>query len=377
MFKKITKKFDNNFITNFLTLSGGNFIASAIVLIFSPLITRLYSPENFGSFQIFISISTYFTLLACFRLEYALLIKNSNNFTRFKINLLCTISLIIVTVISIFFSFYAFFFKTEIYLSLNSLIFYLPFITFFGGLVLIYTVNCISSQKFKLLSKSKITQNSSLTLSQILFSLLGFSSFGLFMSDIISKISFVSQNFNYKYFGLIQSRLQLISMRRLILIFKRFKTFALLMAPSKLFNVSASSIPIILIGNSYGLVVVGYYFLIDRIFAPITILVSEAISRVFESRLTGINKVGSNLYSKSIGIIIFSVVLLIPFVLVSPFIENMIVFIFGENWIGSGKYYNILLPMFIIGIISSNLSNTLIILENHKLQLIWDVARSF
>ena len=55
----------------------------------------------------------------------------------------------------------------------------------------------------------------------------------------------------------------------------------------------------------------------------------------------------------------------------------MIVFIFGENWIGSGKYYNILLPMFIIGIISSNLSNTLIILENHKLQLIWDVARSF
>ena len=377
MFKKITKKFDNNFITNFLTLSGGNFIASAIVLIFSPLITRLYSPENFGSFQIFISISTYFTLLACFRLEYALLIKNSNNFTRFKINLLCTISLIIVTVISIFFSFYAFFFKTEIYLSLNSLIFYLPFITFFGGLVLIYTVNCISSQKFKLLSKSKITQNSSLTLSQILFSLLGFSSFGLFMSDIISKISFVSQNFNYKYFGLILSRLQLISMKRLILIFKRFKTFALLMAPSKLFNVSASSIPIILIGNSYGLVVVGFYFLIDRIFAPITILVSEAISRVFESRLTGINKVGSNLYSKSIGIIIFSVVLLIPFVLVSPFIENMIVFIFGENWIGSGKYYNILLPMFIIGIISSNLSNTLIILENHKLQLIWDVARSF
>ena len=238
MFKKITKKFDNNFITNFLTLSGGNFIASAIVLIFSPLITRLYSPENFGSFQIFISISTYFTLLACFRLEYALLIKNSNNFTRFKINLLCTISLIIVTVISIFFSFYAFFFKTEIYLSLNSLIFYLPFITFFGGLVLIYTVNCISSQKFKLLSKSKITQNSSLTLSQILFSLLGFSSFGLFMSDIISKISFVSQNFNYKYFGLILSRLQLISMKRLILIFKRFKTFALLMAPSKLFNVS-------------------------------------------------------------------------------------------------------------------------------------------
>ena len=140
---------------------------------------------------------------------------------------------------------------------------------------------------------------------------------------------------------------------------------------------SASSIPIILIGNSYGLVVVGYYFLIDRIFAPITILVSEAISRVFESRLTGINKVGSNLYSKSIGIIIFSIVLLIPFVLVSPLIENIIVFIFGENWIGSGKYYNILLPMFIVGIISSNLSNTLIILENHKLQLIWDVVRSF
>ena len=138
MFKKITKKFDNNFIINFLTLSGGNFIASAIVLIFSPLITRLYSPENFGSFQIFISISTYFTLLACFRLEYALLIKNSNIFTRFKINLLCTISLITVTVISIFFSFYIFFFKTEIYLSIYNLIFYLPFITFFGGLVLLF-----------------------------------------------------------------------------------------------------------------------------------------------------------------------------------------------------------------------------------------------
>ena len=82
------------------------------------------------------------------------------------------------------------------------------------------------------------------------------------------------------------------------------------------------------------------------------------------------------MFKKSLFIILCSFIILIPFVLIIPYIEIIIIFCFGSSWIGSFEYYIILLPMFMSGIISNTLTNTLLILEEHKKQFIWDLLRA-
>ena len=373
MFNKIFKKLGRGFILNVITLSSGNLVAALILLIFSPIILRIYSPDDLGAYQVFIALSSYFVLVSCLRFEYSLLSKKVNLFTTFKINLLCFSSIIFVTIISILYCFLCVAFKFDIYLSIGNIIFFLPLLTFFGGLVMLYTINGIKTKKFGLLSKSKILQNSSLTFTQISLGLINFSNLGLFYADIIGKASFSILNFDKRYFKII---LSFFKISTVIKIAFRFKSFPLLMLPSKIFNLTATSLPIIIIGNSYSLGVVGFYYLIDRIFAPISILVSEAVSRVFESDLSLEQSQDTNLFKKSLYIILCSFIILIPFVLIIPYVERIVVFCFGSNWIGSYEYYVVLLPMFMSGIISNTLTNTLLILEEHKKQFIWDLLRA-
>ena len=60
-----------------MKLAGGTAIAQAIYLAATPVITRLYTPEQFGSFGIFTAIVGFGTVLAAWRLEQAVLSADS------------------------------------------------------------------------------------------------------------------------------------------------------------------------------------------------------------------------------------------------------------------------------------------------------------
>ena len=55
-----------------LLLLLGSAAAQAIPLLLGPLLTRLYSPEEFGRFQLFASVATNLAVLGCGRYEFAL-----------------------------------------------------------------------------------------------------------------------------------------------------------------------------------------------------------------------------------------------------------------------------------------------------------------
>ena len=57
---------------NVLTLMTGTTLAQAIPIAISPILTRLYSPEEFGRFQLFASVATNLAVLGCGRYEFAL-----------------------------------------------------------------------------------------------------------------------------------------------------------------------------------------------------------------------------------------------------------------------------------------------------------------
>ena len=55
-------KLKSEFTRNVLTLMTGTTIAQAIPIAINPILTRLYTPEDFGVFALFIAITSIFEL---------------------------------------------------------------------------------------------------------------------------------------------------------------------------------------------------------------------------------------------------------------------------------------------------------------------------
>lgn len=55
-----------------LTLLAGGALAQALPLLLGPLLTRLYSPQDYGAFHLFAAVATNLAVVACARYEFAL-----------------------------------------------------------------------------------------------------------------------------------------------------------------------------------------------------------------------------------------------------------------------------------------------------------------
>jgi O-antigen/teichoic acid export membrane protein len=84
MISKLKPK--SEFTRNVLTLMTGTTIAQVIPIAISPILTRLYSPEDFGEFALFIAIASIFGFIANGRYEMALMLpkkdENANKYGR-------------------------------------------------------------------------------------------------------------------------------------------------------------------------------------------------------------------------------------------------------------------------------------------------------
>ena len=72
--KNIIKNYfpSNQFFRDTLILVGGTISAQVIVLLASPILTRIYSPEEFGILSVYSAILAFFTIFASLRYELAI-----------------------------------------------------------------------------------------------------------------------------------------------------------------------------------------------------------------------------------------------------------------------------------------------------------------
>ena len=88
----------SEFSRNVLTLMTGTTIAQAIPITISPILTRIYTPEDFGVFALFVAIVGFIAVIASGRYEQAIMLPK---YDKYAINIF-TLSLILICLTSIF-----------------------------------------------------------------------------------------------------------------------------------------------------------------------------------------------------------------------------------------------------------------------------------
>jgi len=159
------------FSKNVLTLMTGTTIAQAIPIAVSPILTRIYTPDDFGIFALYIAIVGFISIVITARYEIAIVLPKTDEEA---INILA-LALLKEEILQLF--------NAQ---AVGNLIFLVPFSLLFAGLI--QTFNYWSNRKdyFKAMSSSQIAQSLSIGASQPLFGYFSITG-GLILGNILGR----------------------------------------------------------------------------------------------------------------------------------------------------------------------------------------------
>jgi O-antigen/teichoic acid export membrane protein len=365
------KKSNTSFFKNVFILMTGTGIAQAIPIGLSPVLTRLYSPAEFGLFALYSGLASVLIVIATGRFELAVMLpdKDKDAFNLVKLSsLLSLVTSIVVFLIVLFWGkqLSIIFGNVDLYYWL----FFLPITLFITGTYQSMNYWFNRKKEFKKLAKNRVMQSSLTGVSQTSFGFLPLEGMGLLLGTLIGQIVTLSSlMFKLRREGLgLISPIKFNTFKKLAI---RFKSFLVFDVPTSLLNVGSLHAPNILFPIYFSSVYAGFFYLTQRVLqAPIS-LVASSVSDVFREEVSQVYRSSGQARDLFIKTFKWLVLLsLIPSVLLYFLIEDLFAFVFGAEWKMAGTYAKIMIPALVMRFITNPLSFMIYVAEKQ----IWNLV---
>lgn len=366
------KKMKGEFGKNVVMLASGTALGQAIVIMVTPLLTRLYTPEQFGALSVYSSVLGILLPVISLRYDIAVPLPKLNNDAKhlfaIAIGICFVISTIVASVIMITGRSILNLFHMNAYIMQIEL---LPIGLFFGGVYQAFNYMAVRRTEFARISKTKLVQGASNAIVSTILGFLGFSSLGLIVGNIFGA----SQGI----FTLRKTRMkeEKITIAKSIRILRRYWKFPLVSAPSGLANSMGLFLPGLIIASFYGETVSGWYGLSQRLLVIPVSLIGSSIAQVYYSRAAA----AKNDDPKSLNILFITtlkklVSVGIPCVSIVGFAGYFsFPILFGKQWSSGAIFVLLMLPMYIAQFSANPLSQTLNVIGRQDIQLVFDIIR--
>ena len=331
----------------------GTTIAQAIPIAISPILTRIYTPEDFGVFSLFVAIVGFIAVIASGRYEQAIMLPK---YDKYAINIF-TLSLILICLTSIFSFIIIFIFKQEILHLLNNdllgkWLYFIPITVFFVALFNLLTNYNNRTKEYKDIAKATVIKSIVLATAQILIGFLKNGVTGLIVGQVLAQIFA-----NIKLAkNVIKDKtiLATISFKNMFTLSKKHINFPKYNMPHALLGNISSNLPIYIFTPFFGSAVVGKYSLALMIVLTPLSIIATSTAKVYNQKL-------AELYNKKEDVYVFTFhiiksllkKILLPFIIFIVFAPQIFEIVFGIQWIDSGKYIQILSVYILLNLIVS------------------------
>lgn len=365
----------NQNVKFFLTLLSGSVIAQGIVFLITPILSRIYTNEMFGTFILFSSLSLTISTVVALRYELAILLpkreKDAVSLLMLSILLTTVMSLIIMITILFFHDFFNGLFKNG---GLGNAIFLLPVGVFLHGIINAFTYWLNRQKSFKNISYARI--NKSMTMSGVQL-LNGFSALqyfglipGLIAGQLMAGIHFLLMSLQS-----IKEHAHQISFLRVIYMAKRYQKIPKYNTLLAFSNTLSNELPNILIPKYFGMAIGGQFGLSIRLIKTPVALISESISQIFfnnASETYNKNPKGLYVLVKQTYLKLFYLACSgFPLLFISTYFFE---FILGSEWTEAGFYSRLLIPLLFLMFINTPITWLVVILSKQRSFVIFDLS---
>lgn len=351
---------------------GAQLVSLSVML----LLVRLYTPDELGLFNVWLSFATIMAVLVTARYELSLFSGEKNDDSRAIVKLILLISIVLSVVSTLCLVLFGVFIE-QIPSVVRSYSVGLAFVVFGMGINKAALSVLALQQEFNKLGVARILLAIAIALAQVIAGYFALGVSGLIygqVAGVLLATIFVCLWFERAWltscwsvsFGTVRNTAH------------KYRKFPQLSLPADLINTIASQMPIILIAARFGAEPAGLFALTMKIMgAPVTLLATSVLD-VFKEQAARDYRSTGNCTSVFLKTFVALALLAIPpFLLFWWLGEWIFTFFFGVEWNESGKYAVLLIPMFYMRFVISPLSYTIYIAQKQQMDLMWQAALLF
>lgn len=349
-------------------------IMQLIALLTLPVLSRLFTPENFGLHATFRASLVILSIIVTLKLETAIVLPKTY-LGKNKVYNTSIINVLVITLVLVFLYFILKLFHVDLMeLVFNRDDFRILLLVIFGSFFLALTsINqsmLVSLKKFKKIAVSRLILPIGFFLFSILFYFVSDNSLNLLFAQLFAYIVlfyYLQKNISINFKNFYKSNY--------FSVIKKYSDIVKYTSSTSLMNTVSLNIPSLLLLGFFGAEFLGFYAIGAKLISLPSQFISASFSQVFYKKVVDIhNSNPSHLYSfvrkvmyslLAIGIIVFTVVY---FVL--PYI---IPFILGPSWVPAIEIMQYLCLWQALRIVNGPTSTLTILLNKQKKLLIFEI----
>lgn len=360
------------FNRNVLTLMTGTGLAQVIPLAATPILSRIYSPEQFGIFALVLAVASSLSVVATGRYELAIMLPRKD-VDAANIGML---SIAINFVVSFLLFAGAWLFNDAITNALGSRaistwLYFVPLAVLLNGIYL--NLNYWSNRKklYFLMANRRVMQSGGTAAVQLGLGMLRTGAGGLVIGSMCGQALAVGMMAKMVH-GHSPQLWRSIDKRKMWALAKRYKNCAKFLMPAHTLGAVSAQLPSIFINATFGLAASGFFMLAERVVGSPLSLVSGSIADVFRQQISQCFLAGEHCRREFLSAFHkLAVIATPPFVVLLFFAPALFATLFGEKWRVSGEYAQLMCPMFFLRFICNPLSVVAIIAQKNKYELAW------
>lgn len=367
-------KINNNvFLKNVLTLMAGTVIAQAVPIAIIPILTRIFTPEDFGLLAVYSAVVSILGSIVAGRYEVAILLPENDEDAR----VLLQVSVLVAAIVSLTIYVPVSIFNSEISKFLGNddiamWLYLIPISVFVTAFYQALTYWSNRGGRFKATALSRVVQSlfqgsaqTSLGFVQLLGGLIWGQLIGLFlgMAYLLKKDRADKLILEHIEFNKIKEQI------------KKYQKYPKYGVFGALCDASAIQMPVLMLTKFYSSSVTGMFSLTFRILNIPASIISSAIAQVLFKKVVEISHSEPEKLNKYI--IKLFILLFITYLPIVPILfiwgEPLFSLVFGQQWGQAGVYAGYLVIAVAIRFAVSPLSAVLGLEQNIKMGVLWQV----
>jgi O-antigen/teichoic acid export membrane protein len=362
------------FFANVAILTTGTALGQGITLLATPILTRLYLPDDFGIMAAYASVLSLLSVMVALKYDFAIPLPKDDD-EAVNLVVVSIISMLGVTLLTIA---GILFLGSTLgpWLQAPNLVGYLwllPIGLIAVGFYQVLNFWAVRKEQFTVLAKTRVTQMVGRVVVQTIAGFLNFGAGGLIVGYVVGLSGGVG-TLSRLLWQDSRELIRKVNRAGIISAATRYRRFPLISSWSSLINSLSQELPVLLISSYFGSDVVGWFYLSLRVLRIPFNLIGQSIAQVFYSRASLASHEGTlstvtyQIYEQLTKV---SFGPLLWLALVAPELFSLV---FGSNWELSGDYSRWLAPSIFLLFLTTPLSAIVFVREKQRAELIFQVV---
>lgn len=361
----------NDFVRNVLTLLSWNSLAQVITLVSIPILTRIYTPEEFGLVALFIGMVNVFAVASNGQYDLAIVLPKRNgqafHLLVGSVFLALIFSIITLFIVVVFFDRLSGIFEVDVY---KKIIWLLPLAVFLVASHKSLTSWYNRSRAYRLIGANRLIQNSGQTGVRLGRNFFSNGHWGLvvgfFAGEVISWGVMVIQILKKEFW-----RLKYLSIKSIIKSFREYLNFPLFLMPMGILNTFSTYLLVFALSLVTSSTMVGHYERAWRVINFPLSLISSSFGSVFYEKMNRTSSRRKFYLFSYFGNLFLALLILFP---IAIWGEAIFTFVLGTEWSIAGKIARYILPLTVFGFATQCVSTIFSVVKKNQILLIWQIV---